>query len=54
MKSRTRNIFFIFGAVAVVVMLFTFEVSFVTLWNDILRAGAWIFAIGHVADIIYA
>lgn len=53
MKSRTRNIFFIFGAVAVVVMLFTFEVSFVTLWNDILRAGAWIFAILGMWLILY-
>lgn len=53
MKSRTRNIFFLFGAVAVVVMLLTFDVSFVTLWNDILKAGAWLFAILGMWLVLY-
>ena len=29
MKSRFRNIFLVFGIVAVVIMLFTFDVSYV-------------------------
>lgn len=45
MKSKTRNIFFAFGLVAVIVMLFTFKVSFTQLWADICHAGYWLFAI---------
>lgn len=45
MKNKTRNIFFAFGLVAVVIMLFTFKVSFVQLWRDITKAGYWLFAI---------
>ena len=45
MKSKTRNIFFAFGLVAVIVMLFTFKVSFTQLWADICHAGYWLIAI---------
>ena len=45
MKNKTRNIFFAFGLVAVIVMLFTFKVSFTQLWADICHAGYWLFAI---------
>ncbi|MBO7581051.1 MAG: flippase-like domain-containing protein [Bacteroidaceae bacterium] len=45
MKSKTRNIFFAFGLFAVIVMLFTFKVSFTQLWADICHAGYWLFAI---------
>ena len=45
MKSKTRNIFFAFGLIAVIVMLFTFKVSFAQLWADICHAGYWLFAI---------
>lgn len=45
MKSTTRNIFFAFGLIAVIVMLFTFKVSFAQLWADICHAGYWLFAI---------
>ena len=45
MKSKTRNIFFVFGLIAVIVMLFTFKVSFAQLWADICHAGYWLFAI---------
>ena len=44
MKSTTRNIFFAFGLIAVIVMLFTFKVSFAQLWADICHAGYWLFA----------
>ena len=45
MKNKTRNIFFAFGLIAVIVMLFTFKVSFVQLWADIVQAGYWLWAI---------
>ena len=45
MKSKTRNIFFAFGLIAVIVMLFTFKVSFAQLWADICHAGYWLIAI---------
>ena len=45
MKSTTRNIFFAFGLIAVIVMLFTFKVSFAQLWADICHAGYWLIAI---------
>lgn len=45
MKNKTRNIFFAFGLIAIVVMLFTFKVSFRQLWNDITHAGYWLIAI---------
>ena len=44
-KNKTRNIFFLFGIAAVIVMLFTFKVSFAELWADILKAGYWLIAI---------
>lgn len=53
MKNKTRNIFFAFGLVAVVVMLFTFKVSFAQLWEDILHAGYWLFAILGLWLILY-
>ena len=31
-KQRVNNLFFLIGVIAVVVMLFTFDVSFVELW----------------------
>ena len=45
MKNKTRNIFFAFGLIAVIVMLFTFKVSFTQLWSDICHAGYWLIAI---------
>lgn len=41
MKSRFRNIFLVFGIVAVVIMLFTFEVSYEELLNNLKRAGIY-------------
>ena len=45
MKSKTRNIFFAFGILAIIIMILTFKVSFVEMWNHIRHAGYWIFAI---------
>ncbi len=54
MKNKTRNIFFAFGLIAVIVMLFTFKVSFVQLWADILHAGYWLWAILGLWIVLYA
>ena len=53
MKSTTRNIFFAFGLIAVIVMLFTFKVSFAQLWADICHAGYWLFAIWGLWIFLY-
>ena len=42
MKSRFRNIFLVFGIVAVVIMLFTFDVSYEELLNNLKRAGIYL------------
>ena len=53
MKNKTRNIFFAFGLIAVIVMLFTFKVSFTQLWADILHAGYWLWAILGLWIVLY-
>ena len=53
-KQRLNNLFFILGLAAVVVMLFTFDVSFVELWQHICHAGYWLIPIVGVWIIIYA
>lgn len=45
MNNKTRNIFFAFGIAAIIIMLFTFKVSFAELWADITKAGGWLIAI---------
>ena len=52
-KQRLNNIFFFLGLAAVVVMLFTFDVSFVELWEHICHAGYWLIPIVGVWFIIY-
>ena len=53
MKNKTRNIFFAFGLIARVVMLFTFKVSFKQLWDDITHAGYWLLAILGLWTFLY-
>ncbi len=53
MKSRTRNIFFLFGLGAIVVMILTFKVSFVEMWNNLSRAGYWLVAILLLWMVLY-
>ncbi len=53
-KQRLNNLFFCLGILAVVVMLFTFDVSFVELWQHICHAGYWLIPILGVWIIIYA
>ena len=52
-KQRLNNLFFIIGVVAVVVMLFTFDVSFVELWQHLCRAGYWLIPIIGVWFLVY-
>ena len=52
-KQRLNNLFFLIGVVAVLVMLFTFDVSFVELWDHLCHAGYWLIPIIGVWIIIY-
>ena len=52
-KQRLNNLFFLLGVAAVVVMLFTFDVSFVELWQHICHAGYWLIPIVGVWIFIY-
>ena len=45
MTNRIRNIFFLFGIIAVVVMFFTLDVSLTDLWKCICQARGWIVAV---------
>lgn len=54
MSNYLRNIFFVIGLVAIVVMLLTFEVSFVQLWKDICKAGYWLVAMLALWGVLYA
>lgn len=52
-KKTVNNIFFFLGIATVVVMLFTFDISFVELWEHICHAGYWLVPIVGVWIIIY-
>jgi len=54
MPNKLRNIFFLIGLAAIIVMCFTFEVSFAELWNDITKAGYWLAAILLLWGLLYA
>ncbi len=53
-KQRLNNLFFLLGLAAVVVMLFTFDVSFVELWHHLCRAGYWLIPIIGIWVVVYA
>lgn len=52
-KKTLNNIFFILGVASVIVMLFTFDVSFEELWMHICRAGYWLIPIVGVWFFVY-
>ena len=52
-KQRLNNLFFVVGVLACVVMLFTFDVSFVELWQHLCHAGYWLIPIVGVWIVIY-
>jgi len=41
MRNRYRNLFLLFGVVAIVVMLCTFDMKYDELWANLKRAGYW-------------
>ncbi len=53
MKPLYRNIFFLLGIIAVVIMLLTFDMDYTELWAHIRRAGWWFGAVVGVWIIIY-
>jgi uncharacterized membrane protein YbhN (UPF0104 family) len=53
MRKRVNNIFFIVGLVAVIVMFFTFDVSFTQLWEYITKADYWLVAILGLWAVLY-
>ena len=52
-KQRLNNLFFFLGCAACVVMLFTFDVSFVELWEHICHAGYWLIPILGIWIVVY-
>ena len=52
-KQRLNNLFFMLGVAACVVMLLTFDVSFVELWQHLCHAGYWLIPIIGVWLLVY-
>ena len=52
-RQKLNNLFFIIGVLACIVMLFTFDVSFVELWQHLTKAGYWLVPILGVWVLIY-
>ena len=52
-KQRLNNLFFFLGIAAVVVMLLTFDVSFIELWKHLCHAGYWLIPIVGVWLLVY-
>ena len=52
-KQRLNNLFFFIGIAAVVVMLLTFDVSFVELWEHLCHAGYWLIPIIGIWIFVY-
>ena len=52
-KQRLNNLFFLLGIVAVVVMLLTFDVSFIELWQHLCHAGYWLIPIVGIWIVVY-
>ena len=53
MKSKYRNIFLIFGIVAIIIMLCTFDMEYDELWSNLKRAGMWLPAVIGLWVFIY-
>ncbi len=53
-KQRVTNLFFLIGIVTVVVMFFSFDMSFADLWDRICDAGYWLIPILGLWIFIYA
>ena len=53
MKNKYRNIFLIFGIVAIIIMLCTFDMEYDELWLNLKRAGMWLPAVIGLWVFIY-
>ncbi len=53
-RRKLNNLFFVIGIAGVIVMLLTFDVSFIELWHHLCRAGYWLVPIIGIWAIIYA
>lgn len=53
MSNKIRNILFLVGVLAVVVMVFSFDVSFAQLWDNVCTAGYWLVAILALWGVLY-
>lgn len=53
LRKKLNNIFFLVGVTAIIVMLFTFDVSFVELWRYICHAGYWLIPIIGLWAVLY-
>lgn len=53
MKNKYRNIFLIFGIVAIIIMLCTFDMEYDELWRNLKRAGMWLPAVIGLWVFIY-
>lgn len=53
MKSKYRNIFLVFGIIAILIMLCTFDMEYDELWYNLKRAGMWLPAVIFLWVIIY-
>lgn len=53
MKEKFRNIFWFFGIFAIVVMLFTFDMDYEELWQNLRKAGIWFPAVILLWVFIY-
>lgn len=53
MKEKFRNIFWFFGIFAIVVMLFTFDMDYEELWQNLRKAGVWFPAVILLWVFIY-
>lgn len=52
-KQKLNNLFFFLGIAVVIVMLFTFDVSFIELWQHLCHAGYWLIPIIGIWIVIY-
>lgn len=52
-KKAVNNLLFLVGLVFVIIMIFTFDVSFEELWMDLQRAGWWMLPVVGVWFFIY-
>lgn len=53
MKAKYRNIFILFGLVAIVIMLLSFDMDYKELWSNIQRAGYWFVGVIGIWIVIY-